>query len=141
MERDFAGGNRDRGIVDEGAVSSRSREHGSRIVIEILRAIALFLLAALSEIGGAYLIWQWQRSSKPVWFGLIGLGALLLYSLIQTAQSFGFGRTFAAYGGIFILVALLWGWLVAQQRPDRWDWIGVTVCLIGVAIILAAPRS
>jgi small multidrug resistance family-3 protein len=69
------------------------------------------------------------------------LGALFIYSLLQTAQAFGFGRTFAAYGGIFILIALLWGWLVDKQVPDRWDWLGVAVCLIGVMIILTAPHT
>ena len=110
-------------------------------MIDFIRTATLFVAAALCEIGGAYLIWQWQRSGKPAWFGLIGLAALLIYSLIQTLQSFGFGRTFAAYGGVFILVALLWGWLIDHQMPDRWDWIGGVVCLAGIAIILAAPRT
>ena len=68
------------------------------------------------------------------------MAALFIYSLIQTAQAFGFGRTFAAYGGIFIVIALLWGWLVDQQVPDRWDWLGAVVCLAGVMIILLVPR-
>lgn len=109
--------------------------------MEFIKVSGLFLAAAICEIGGAYLIWQWQRTGKPLWVALIGLAALFVYSVIQTTQSFGFGRTFAAYGGIFILVALLWGWIVDKQVPDGWDWLGVGVCLMGVAIILAAPRS
>jgi small multidrug resistance family-3 protein len=110
-------------------------------VVESLRAVGLFIIAALCEVGGAYLVWQWQRTGKTVLFALFGLIALFMYSLIQTTQAFGFGRTFAAYGGIFILVALLWGWFIDKQVPDRWDWLGITVCLIGVAIMLAGPRT
>ncbi len=110
-------------------------------MLEPIRIVGLFVLAALCEVSGAYLVWQWQRTGKPVLFALFGIIALFIYSLIQTTQAFGFGRTFAAYGGIFILVALLWGWLVDKQIPDRWDWLGITVCLVGVAIMLAAPRS
>ncbi len=101
----------------------------------------MFLAAALCEIGGAYLIWQWRRTDKPVVIALLGLAALFVYSLIQTAQSFGFGRTFAAYGGVFIAVALMWGWLVDKQVPDRWDWLGAVICLVGVMIIVAAPHA
>ncbi len=110
-------------------------------MLEPIRIVGLFVLAALCEVSGAYFVWQWQRTGKPMLFALFGIIALFIYSLIQTTQAFGFGRTFAAYGGIFILVALLWGWLVDKQIPDRWDWLGITVCLVGVAIMLAAPRS
>ena len=106
-----------------------------------IRAFGLYFIAALCEIAGAYLIWQWQRAGKSAGIALLGLVALFIYSLIQTTQAFGFGRTFAAYGGVFILIALLWGWLVDKQVPDRWDWIGAAVCLVGVVIILAAPRT
>jgi small multidrug resistance family-3 protein len=110
-------------------------------LLQFIRPIALFLIAALCEISGAYLIWQWQRAGKPVAAAVLGLLALFVYSLIQTAQSFGFGRTFAAYGGVFILMAMLWGWFVDKRVPDRWDWLGIAVCLVGVVIILAAPRA
>ena len=109
-------------------------------MLELARALALFVTAAICELGGAYLVWQWQRSGKPAWFALLGVAALFVYSLIQTIQAFGLGRTFAAYGGVFILMALLWGWLVDHQLPDHWDWVGAAVCLVGVTIILAAPR-
>jgi len=72
---------------------------------------------------------------------LFGLVALLAYGWIQTMQTFNFGRAFAAYGGVFVALALLWGWRVDMQTPDRWDWIGVSIILVGVGTILYAPRA
>jgi len=109
--------------------------------MNILRTIALYILAALAEIGGAYLIWRWIRADKPVFWGLLGIFSLFVYGLTQTLQPFNFGRTFAAYGGIFITLAMLWGWLIDGHLPDRWDWLGVVICLVGVAVILWAPRN
>jgi len=106
----------------------------------MLKSIALFLIAALAEIGGAYLVWQWQREGRPAWFGLLGAAALFVYALVQTAQVFIFSRAFAAYGGVFIATATLWGWWVDKRVPDRWDWVGVGVCLLGAAIMLWMPR-
>ncbi len=106
-----------------------------------LKTIFLFALAALAEIGGAYLIWQWQREGKAPVLGLLGAGALFLYGLLQTAQTFSFGRAFAAYGGVFIAAATLWGWGVDGRAPDRWDWVGAVICLIGAAVILWLPRQ
>ncbi len=110
-------------------------------MIEVARTVVLFSLAAVCEIGGAYLIWQWQREGKPIFWAVGGLIGLFLYSLIQTVQTFGFGRAFAAYGGFFIAAAMLWGWLVDGHAPDRWDIVGAAICLTGVVVILAAPRS
>jgi hypothetical protein len=84
-----------------------STKRKTAIMPELLKAFLLFGLAAVCEIGGAYLIWQWQRADKPALWALLGLAGLFLYSLIQTVQSFGFGRAFAAYGGIFIFTALV----------------------------------
>ena len=107
----------------------------------MLKSTLLFLLAAIAEISGAYLIWQWQRAGKPLLFALLGAVILFTYALIQTSQTFSFGRAFAAYGGVFIVVATLWGWWIDGLAPDRWDWTGVGVCLIGAAIILWVPRQ
>ena len=107
----------------------------------MLKSTLLFLLAAIAEISGAYLIWQWQRAGKPLLFALLGAVILFTYALIQTSQTFSFGRVFAAYGGVFIVVATLWGWWIDGRAPDRWDWIGAGVCLIGAAIILWMPRQ
>jgi small multidrug resistance family-3 protein len=106
----------------------------------MLRTVALFVLAALGEIGGAYLVWQWARVGRNLAFALAGAGLLFAYAFTQTTQPFNFGRAFAAYGGVFITVALLWGWLVDGHVPDRWDWIGVAICLAGAAVILWMPR-
>jgi small multidrug resistance family-3 protein len=110
-------------------------------MITTAKTIGLFVMAALSEIGGAYLIWQWRTRSQPAWFALAGVTALFLYGLIQTAQTFTFGRVFAAYGGIFIAAATLWGWWVDGRAPDRWDWLGAGVCLVGATLILWGPRA
>jgi small multidrug resistance family-3 protein len=106
----------------------------------MLKSTALFLLASIAEMSGAYLIWQWQRSGKPLLFALLGIVVLFIYALIQTAQTFSFGRAFAAYGGVFIAVATFWGWWIDGRAPDRWDWVGAAVCLAGSAIILWMPR-
>ena len=109
--------------------------------MNFLRTISLFILAGLAEIGGAYLIWIWIRGGRTAVFGLLGMGSLFIYAIIQTRQTFNFGRAFAGYGGIFIVLATLWGWQVDGRVPDRWDWIGAAICLVGVAVILWAPRQ
>ncbi len=107
----------------------------------MFQAILLFILAGLAEIGGGYLFWLWLREGGPIWFGGIGAIILMIYGIVPTFQSFpSFGRVYAAYGGIFIVLALLWGWLVDKKTPDQYDIIGAIVCLIGVSIILWAPR-
>ncbi|MBM7566573.1 YnfA family protein [Paenibacillus sacheonensis] len=105
-------------------------------------AILLFLLAGIAEIGGGYLVWLWLKEAKPLWFGLVGSLVLVAYGVIPTFQSFpSFGRVYAAYGGVFIVLAVLWGWLVDRKAPDAYDWVGAAVCIVGVSIMLWAPRS
>ncbi|WNC15798.1 YnfA family protein [Brevibacillus brevis] len=104
--------------------------------------IGLFLLAGLAEIGGGYLIWLWLREAKPAGYGIVGAIVLVLYGVIPTWQSFpSFGRVYAAYGGVFIILAVLWGWLVDKKTPDLYDWLGAIICLIGVSVMLWAPRQ
>ncbi|WP_226529748.1 YnfA family protein [Metabacillus niabensis] len=104
--------------------------------------ILIFLLAGLAEIGGGYLIWLWLREGKPFYFGLSGALALALYGVIATFQSFpSFGRVYAAYGGVFIILSVLWGWGVDKQTPDKFDWIGAGICLVGVAVMLLPSRQ
>lgn len=112
----------------------------NQTMFAFLRPLIIFLLAALCEISGAYLIWLWRRDGRPMWLTLLGAALLFLYGVVQTAQSFGFGRAFAAYGGVFIMTAALWGWWVDGRTPDRWDWAGIIICLFGAGIILWGPR-
>ena len=107
----------------------------------VLRSIALFLLAALAEIGGAWLVWQGLREERGVLFVGAGVVALAAYGFVATLQAdANFGRILAAYGGVFVAGSLGWGMLVDGFRPDRWDLIGAALCLAGVAVIMYAPR-
>ncbi|MGG1348518.1 YnfA family protein [Bacillus subtilis] len=108
----------------------------------MLITILLFLAAGLAEIGGGYLVWLWLREAKPASYGIAGALILIVYGILPTFQSFpSFGRVYAAYGGVFIVLAVLWGWLVDRKTPDLYDWIGAFICLIGVCVILFAPRG
>lgn len=109
--------------------------------MEILRSLGLFVLAGLCEIGGGYLVWLWLRNGKPIWFGIAGAVALVLYGVLATLQTANFGRVYAAYGGVFIILSIVWGWQVDKVAPDRWDLVGAGVALIGTAIIMFAPRG
>lgn len=107
----------------------------------IVQSVFYFILAGLCEIGGGYLVWLWLREGKSIWLAVIGALVLILYGVIPTLQPANFGRVYAAYGGIFIALAILWGWLVDRVAPDRFDLIGAGVALVGVAIIMYAPRA
>ena len=108
----------------------------------VLRSIALFLLAALAEIGGAWLIWQGVREHRGLLFAGLGVAALGAYGFVATWQPDpNFGRILAAYGGVFVAGSLVWGMLVDGFRPDRWDLIGAALCLAGVGVIMYAPRG
>jgi small multidrug resistance family-3 protein len=106
----------------------------------IAQSAVLFLLAGLCEIAGGWLIWQWFKESRPWPWGLAGGLILFLYGSIPTFQPAHFGRVYAAYGGVFIIMSLLWGWILDGNRPDRFDVIGASVSLAGVAIIMYWPR-
>ncbi|MEV4284882.1 YnfA family protein [Nonomuraea bangladeshensis] len=108
----------------------------------IVRSLALFALAALAEIGGAWLVWQGVREQRGLlWIGA-GFVALGLYGLVATLQpDANFGRILAAYGGVFVAGSLAWGMVVDGFRPDRWDIVGAVVCLVGVLVIMYAPRG
>ncbi len=107
----------------------------------VLRSVALFLLAALAEIGGAWLVWQGVREQRGlVWVGA-GVLALGAYGFVATLQPDAhFGRILAAYGGVFVAGSLAWGVVVDGFRPDRFDYLGAVVCLAGVGLIMYAPR-
>lgn len=108
----------------------------------IARSVALFVLAAIAEIGGAWLVWQGVREHRGLaWVGA-GVIALGLYGFVATLQvDANFGRILAAYGGVFVAGSLAWGMVADGFRPDRYDVIGAAVCLVGVAVIMYAPRG
>ena len=106
----------------------------------IAKSTLLFLLAGLCEIGGGYLVWQWLRGGKHWGLAAAGAVALVAYGVIPTWQPAHFGRVYAAYGGWFVVLSLLWGWGVDNVRPDRFDLIGGLICLAGVVVIMYAPR-
>lgn len=108
---------------------------------EILRTAALFIVAGLAEIGGGWLVWQAIREGKPLSWGVVGGLVLILYGIIPTLQREpAFGRVYAAYGGVFVVLALLWAWRVDGWQPDRYDLLGALVALLGVVIIMW-PRT
>src|SRR5690554_4223589 len=107
----------------------------------VAKSLLIFIVAALFEIGGGYLVWLWLKGDKPWWFGLLGSIILALYGVVITYQVTSFGRAYATYGGIFIVLALLWAWKVDGFRPDKYDIIGATIALIGACIIIYMPRS
>jgi small multidrug resistance family-3 protein len=106
------------------------------------RSIALFVAAAVAEIGGAYLMWQAIKDGRGVLFALAGAAALAGYGAVAALQPDAhFGRVLAAYGGVFIAGSLLWGVVFDGFRPDRYDLAGAVVCLIGTGLIMYAPRG
>jgi small multidrug resistance family-3 protein len=110
----------------------------------VVRAVALFIAAGLAEIGGGSLVWRWLREGAPLIVGALGAIILVVYGVIPTLQkSDDFGRIYAAYGGVFVVASLLWGWAIDGKRPDRFDWAGAAVVVVGVALIfftLGVPR-
>jgi len=101
----------------------------------------IFIVAGLCEIGGGYMVWLWLKDNRSIWFGIIGGVILVLYGVIATLQTANFGRVYAAYGGIFIVLAILWGWKIDGITPDKFDLIGGVIALLGMAIIMFAPRN
>lgn len=108
----------------------------------VVASLLLFVLAALAEIGGAWLVWQGVREDRGwLWIGA-GVVALGLYGFVATLQlDANFGRILAAYGGVFVAGSLAWGMVVDGFRPDRYDVTGALVCLVGVAVIMYSPRA
>jgi small multidrug resistance family-3 protein len=110
--------------------------------VTFARSVVLFVLAAVAEIGGAWLVWQGVREHRGAVF--VGAGVLALggYGFVATLQPDPhFGRILAAYGGVFVAGSLAWGMALDDFRPDRYDVAGALICLIGVAVIMYTPRS
>jgi small multidrug resistance family-3 protein len=110
--------------------------------MSVLRSVVLFVLAALAEIGGAWLVWQGVREHRGLLWVAGGVLALGAYGFVATLQPDPhFGRILAAYGGVFVAGSLAWGVIVDGFRPDRYDYIGAALCIAGVLVIMYAPRA
>ncbi len=111
--------------------------------MEIIKSVFYFIVAGIFEIGGGYLIWLYVREGKSFLYGIIGAIVLILYGIIPTLQpsNANFGRVYATYGGIFIVLSILWGWKIENIAPDKFDLIGGFIALIGAMVIMYAPRG
>ncbi len=110
-------------------------------ILGFLKTALLFGMTACAEIFGCYTAYAWLRASAPAWWLAPGAGSLALFAWLLTLHPTGAaGRTYAAYGGVYVATAVLWLWLVEGQVPDRWDLLGSLICLVGMAVIVFGPR-
>ena len=112
----------------------------SKKIKKVLATIFFFILAGIFEIGGGYLVWLWLRNGMGIIFGVLGGFTLFLYGIVPTFQPSHFHRIYAAYGGVFIVMAMIWGWIFEGIPPDIFDLLGGVIALIGVGIIFYWPR-
>lgn len=106
-----------------------------------LKTLVLFVATAIAEIVGCYLPYVWLKKEGSIWLLVPAAASLALFAWLLTLHPTAAGRVYAAYGGVYVSVAILWLWGVDGVRPSAWDWFGVLVCLSGMAIIMFAPRS
>lgn len=107
-----------------------------------MNAVIVYISAAVAEIGGCFGFWMWLRQDRSVWWAMAGIIVLAIFAVILTRSEADFaGRTYAAYGGVYIVASLLWLWAIEGVSPDRWDVAGVGMCLVGATIILWGPRA
>ncbi|MEC5385721.1 YnfA family protein [Uliginosibacterium sp. H3] len=106
-----------------------------------MKTLLLFLLTAVAEIVGCYLPWLWLKQDKSIWLLIPAALSLALFAWLLTLHPTAAGRTYAAYGGVYIAAAIAWLWLVDGVRPTSWDLVGSAVSLLGMTIIVLAPRS
>ncbi len=106
-----------------------------------LKTFGIFMVALAGELGGTYAVWRWLRTGATPLLAPVAVGALFGYAAVQTLQpEHRYGRLFAAYAGVFLIGALLWGWGVDGKTPDRFDWIGAGIVLFGAVIVLWGRR-
>lgn len=110
--------------------------------MDIRATVFVYAGAAIAEIAGCFAFWAWLRLGKsPLWL-LPGVASLVAFAwLLTLVETAAVGRTYAAYGGVYIISSLAWLWAVEGVRPDRWDGIGAVICLVGAAVILLGPRA
>ena len=106
-----------------------------------LKTVGLFVITALAEIIGCYLPYLWLTQNKSIWLLIPAAISLSLFAWLLTLHPAAAGRVYAAYGGVYICVAIFWLWTVDGIKPSSWDFIGAGVALVGMAIIMFAPRS
>ncbi len=109
--------------------------------MEFFRTLGLFMLTAVAEIVGCYLPYLWLKQGKSAWLLVPAALSLAVFAWLLTLHPHAAGRVYAAYGGVYISVALMWLWVVDSVRPTFNDWLGVGVCLLGMAIIVLGPRQ
>ena len=109
--------------------------------MEVIRTLGLFIVTAIAEIVGCYLPWLWLKKGAPVWVLLPAALSLALFVCLLTLHPHAAGRVYAAYGGVYVVVAIGWLWVVDGLRPDRWELLGGAVTLAGMAIIFFGPRA
>ncbi|AKU96231.1 hypothetical protein AKJ09_02895 [Labilithrix luteola] len=113
----------------------------SSSLLVVARTGALFVATAIAEILGCYLPYLWLRKAGSPWLLLPAAISLAVFAWLLTLHPTGAARTYAAYGGVYIATALLWLWLVEGERPTRWDVVGASVAVLGMMIIVLAPRD
>jgi small multidrug resistance family-3 protein len=107
-----------------------------------MKTSLVYVGAALTEIAGCFAFWAWLRLGKSIWWLVPGVASLILFAYLLTlVDTNTAGRAYAAYGGIYIVASLFWLWTVENLRPDRWDFAGAVICLVGAAVILLGPRT
>ncbi|MEG3436406.1 YnfA family protein [Pannus brasiliensis CCIBt3594] len=107
----------------------------------MFKSLFYFILSGLCEIGGGYLVWLWVREGKSGWLAVAGAILLTVYGFVATGQPANFGRAYAAYGGVFIVLSILWGWWIDRAAPDHLDWLGGALVIAGVLVMMYAPRN
>ena len=108
--------------------------------MDIAKTLALFILTAVAEIVGCYLPYLWLKQGRSVWLLVPAATSLALFALLLSLHPTAAGRVYAAYGGVYVGVAIVWLWVVDSVKPTVTDWVGVSVCLLGMAIIMFGPR-
>jgi small multidrug resistance family-3 protein len=107
----------------------------------MIKSLLFFIVAGCCEIGGGYLVWLALREGKSIWLAGVGMLLLGLYGAVPTLQPTHFGRAYAAYGGVFVILSIFWGWFVDRVKPDGFDFIGAAAIVFGVIVMMYAPRT